>query len=179
MDNIKEQLARFKAELPIDRDRLDEEVVGQASLYESVGSFVMALKRDARVKKEHLDFVKANMRSKIRGNPGAHGVSKPTVDAIEDASLTSSEYRKAFAEYSDAQYLADVGFVLLDAAGHRKSTLRDAVSLFVHQYYMSSQDMNPQRKAVAKVSEDEVLTHRQQLAAQRSEDTKEDNSSEE
>jgi len=175
LEDIRKQLEEFRKQLPIDRDRLESEAAGQASLYESIGSFIMDLKSEARVKKDHLEFVRADIRNKIRANPASYGLLKPTVDAVEDACQVNTEYRAALTDSSDAQHLADAGFVMLEAAGQRKSTLRDVVSLFIHQYYMSSQDMAPEKKSLSKVSEEEVLVHRQRIAVQRVEDTKEEN----
>lgn len=171
---IRAKLESFKKKLPVDRIRLDEEAVGQSALYGEVGELVTELKAEARIAKNHLDFVKAKVRSDIRKNPAQHDVAKPTIDSVEDACLLSTEYITALSDYSEKQHLADAGAVLLEAAAQRKSIIRDAVSLFVHNYYMTTQDMGPEKRVMNEVSEDAALQHRRRSASQRNKDIAEE-----
>jgi hypothetical protein len=175
MSEILETLNRFKNALPIDGTRLDEECLTQASLYHEVGEFVMSLKGKARVAKDHLEYTRGKVSRDIRSNPGNYGIAKLNNDIVIETYLVNDEYRKALTAYQEAQHLADTGSVLLEAVAHRKSVLRDAVSLYVHEYYTSTNDMTKQRQDCNEVTEDQVKKHRLANAAQRAEDNKEEN----
>lgn len=170
-----EQIKEFKEKLPVNKHQLDVECSQQAPLYNEVGELVKSLKHSARVAKDHLEFVKAKIKDDMRRNPGKYGMAKTTVDAIEDACVVSEEYQTALTKYSEDQYLSDLGEVTLEATGQRKSLIRDAVTLFVHEYYMTSQDMSSQKREISNVSEEEILKHRRDTAQQRiQEDNEED-----
>jgi len=172
MDNeIREKLESIRARMPISRERLDEECVYQAAFYAEVGDFVSQLKHEARQAKDRADFVAADLRDKARKNPGSFGISKVTIDAIEDAVVIHPEYQKASKFYLDTQYLADCASVLLAAAEQRKSMVKDAVSLFVHEYYSTKQDLTPERKVMSTVGEQDIVELRRKNAAQRQEET--------
>lgn len=174
MSDIAETLDRFKNSLPIDGNRLDEECLTQASLYHEVGEFVMGLKGSARLAKDHLEYTKGKISREIRNNPGNYGIAKLNNDVVIETYLTLGEYRNALTDYSEAQHLADIGSVLLESVAHRKSVLRDAVSLYVHEYYTSTNDMTKQRQDCNEVTEDNIRRHRLANAAQRAEDNKEE-----
>ena len=165
-EDIKKQLEEFKESLPIDSQNLDGECLSQADLYQRIGTFVMDLKQEARVKKNHLEFIIAKIKTDIRANPGNYVVAKLSVDAVDEACRINSEVIAAIQDHSDAQYIADCGIILKEAVEQRKSLIRDAVSLYTHEYYMSDK-MNSERKAIGVVTEDQVLKHRRQLANQR------------
>lgn len=172
---VRQKLGEFKNSLPVNRFELHIEVAGQAALYKDIGELFVYLKHAARIAKDHLDYVKAKVKHDIRENPGKYGVSKLSNDAVDEACLLAEEYRKALSDYSDAQYKADAAVVLLESAAQRKSSLRDAVSLYVHEYYNQDQDMPTERKALAEISENGVTSHRRRLAQQRTVDIQEEN----
>lgn len=163
-DLLKQKIASIKERMPLNGLRLDQEAYMQASFYTEVGEFAMELKNDARIAKDHLEFVKNKLKKDIRLDPVKFGISKLTNDVVEEICITHEDYQKALSDYSVAQYLADNSGVLLEAAGQRKSTLRDAVSLMLREYYMTSKDMIPEQKAMTKINEDEILQHRRSLA---------------
>jgi len=176
-EEIKKQLEEFKTLLPIDSQNLDGECLSQADLYQRIGTFMTELKKDARVKKNHLEFITAKIKTDIRNNPGNYQIAKLSVDAVNDACQINAEVVAAIQDYSDAQYISDMGNILKEAVEQRKSLIRDAVSLYTHEYYMSDK-MGIERKELQPVTEDQVLKHRQMLASRR-ESTEEDNRGEE
>ena len=176
LDEIKQKVADLKARMPLNAQRLDVEAHTQAAFYVEVGELNTELKHLARISKNNLEFVKNKIKKDIRENPGKYGIAKLSNDAVEEACVISEEYQKAQTEATMDQYLADQAAVLLEAAAQRKSTLRDAVSLMLREYYMTAKDMYPEQRSIAKVNEDEVLKHRRELATQRLQDNKNEES---
>jgi len=173
--HIKERLDAIRARMPIDRMRLDEECVHQAAFYAEVGELVSELKRDYRVTKDRADYVAADLRHKARTNPGSFGIMKVTNDAIQDAVTIHPEYIKAQQEFLDAQYLAECASVLLVSAEQRKSMVKDAVSLFVHEYYSTRQDMTPEKNTLSNIGEEDITNLRRRNATNRETDNSGEN----
>lgn len=170
MSALQDRLRELKTRLPIDRTRLDEECSGQAVLYDEIGEFVAELKRDARTAKDFLDLERSRVRRGIRENPGSVGIAKLTESALEDAVITHDDYRKALTAYTEAQYLADCANVLMTAAEERKSMIKDAVTLYVHEWYSTKNDLAPQKVELNKVTEDRINDLRRSSAADREQD---------
>lgn len=171
MSALQDRLRELKARLPIDRTRLGEECAGQAVLFGEIGEFVSELKRDARTAKDFLDLERSRVRKGIRENPGGAGISKLTESALEDAVITHDDYRKALTAYTEAQYLADCANVLITAAEERKSMIKDAVTLYVHEWYSTKDDLAPQKVDLNKVTEDRINDLRRSSAAQREQES--------
>lgn len=166
MSALQERLRELKARLPINRTRLDEECAGQAVLFNEIGEFVAEIKRDARSAKDLVDLERSRLRKEIRDNPGQFGVAKLTESALEDAVNTHADYRKALTTYTEAQYLADVANILVTAAEERKSMIKDAVTLFVHEYYSTKDDLAPQKTNMTQVTEDSINNLRRRTAVE-------------
>lgn len=171
---IKNKLGEFRSKLPIDRLSLEVECSHQAALYDEVGEFVAELRKEAKLAKDNLEFVRARLSKEATINPGLFGISKVTVDAVVNAVLVTEEYRNALSVQTETQYLAELGNNLMDALEQRKSMIKDTVTLLVHQYYSTKQDMSPERRSVQKVSEDEVMAQRRELARRRAEENKQE-----
>jgi hypothetical protein len=173
-EELKAKLAEFRSALPIDPNALDQECVRHANLYDDIGQFVATLRENARIAKNHLDFTFAKLRKEIRANPAGFGVAKLTGDAVDDAARAHKDYVAALQDYSDKLYLSDCGGVLKESAEHRKANLRDAVSLYVHNYYKAGPDTYA-KNMMGEVSEDDLNRHRRERAAakQRAADTQE------
>ena len=177
MSVLQDRLRELKSRMPIDRTRLDEECVGQAAMYADIGEFVSELKRDARNAKDFLDLEHSRLRKAIRENPGAYGIAKLTESALEDGVITHDDYRRALQSATEAQYLADCANVLIAAAEQRKSMIKDAVALYIHEYFSTKDDMAPQKVGMRKVTEERINDLRRGTAvehekeAQREENT--------
>jgi len=167
-EEVKNKLDEFRGRLSIDSNHLEDECIYQAVLYGEVGEFAAELRRDAKIAKERLDYEKAGLQRDARMNPANYGITKVTEAAIEEAVLTNNVYRKVLAESIDSSYLADCANILQTAIEHRKSMVKDLVTLFVHEYYSSSQDMTPEKKFLTKVTEEEIMAYRRRNATLRS-----------
>lgn len=154
------QLEAFKKQLPVDRTQLGEECLNQPTLYWQIGELVSGIKSNARIMKDNLEFVTARLKKDARQNPGMFGIAKVTESALDEAIHVHNDYRDAVKKYSEAQYLSDCASVLLASVEQRKSMLREAVSLTIHELYSAQQDMSGDRAALLKaesnVTEDEI-----------------------
>lgn len=172
---LKEKLEEIRARMPIDRMQLDVECGQQAAFYAEVGELVTELKREFRVTKDRADYIAADLRDKARKNPGAFGIMKVTNDAIQDAVSIHPEYREAQEAFLEAQYLAECASVLLVSVEQRKSMVKDAVSLFVHEYYSTKQDMTPEKNVLSNIGEEDIVQMRRKNAVSREKEMSEEN----
>ncbi len=179
MSALQDRLRELKPRMPIDRTRLDEECAGQAVLYNEVGEIVAELKRDARTAKDFVDRERSRIRKEIRENPGAHGISKLTESALEDGVNTHPDYLKACQQYAEAQYLSDLGASLITSAEERKSMIKDAVTLYIHEYYSTKDDLAPQKSNMQQVTEDGINRIRRQAAQEQQSEARNDAQKEE
>ena len=170
-EEIQAKLNEFRSKLSIDPNRLEDECVYQSALYAEVGEFAAELRRDAKVAKERLDYEKARLQKDVRTNPANYGISgKTTEGSIEEAVLIHADYRKALSDSIDASYIADCANVLTVAVEQRKSMIKDCVTLWVHEYYGLSQNLGAERKTIAKVSEEEIVALRRDVARRSAEE---------
>ncbi|MHA1363980.1 MAG: hypothetical protein ACTSP1_15825 [Candidatus Freyarchaeota archaeon] len=168
-DETEKLLDEIKERIPIDRYNLDEECRRQAILYSDVGELVSEAKAEARRKEQRLELVKAELDSKIRESPSNYGIEKVSNPAIEAAIIRSSEYQQALSDYIDARETADKLSVLQTAVEHRKSSLRDLVSLYIYEYYSGSHDMTKEKRHLGEVTEEEIIRKRMELDRRREE----------
>lgn len=172
IEDHKETLNYFKKRLPIDQYNLEKECQEQPSLYEEIGEWVSEVRAVAKTKKEHLEFIKADLSLKIRKDPEKYGLSdKPTVASVDAAILVSNEYREALDEYLELNKLADEATILLSATEQRKSMIRDLVRLFIYSYY-SREDVVGSKDW--KSAEQAIIDMRNQRAKDHSEDQEEE-----
>jgi len=142
VDEDKQLLADIRSKLPIDLYELEHECNNQSILYDEVGSWVASVRATAKIAKEHVSFVEADLSLRIRKNPKSFGLSeKPTVDAVTSSVKISSEYKTAFEEYIEADKLANEASTLLESVAQRKSGLRDLVRLYINDYYSKTDEV--------------------------------------
>lgn len=156
----KETLSELKSRLPVDQYNLEVECSKQPSLLEEVGEIAAEVKRASRAAKEHLEYVRADLSTKIRKKPEDYNIlGKFTVDVIAATVILQSDYQKAVEDMLDAAEQADAFSTLLLAVEQRKSLIRDAVSLYIHQYY-SSQDLSSEERRLGEVTEEQIIRKR-------------------
>jgi hypothetical protein len=155
---MKQTLEELKKKLSIDQYGLETECTGQPELYETAGELMVNAKSAARTSKDYLDFVKADLSFKIRSNPE---------NGVDSTVVVQHEYRKAQAEYIEAQELADSFSVLLTAVEQRKSMLKDLVTLFVYNYYSDTHEMSSERQAMNPVTKEQIINKRREAARDR------------
>ncbi len=181
MGELSQRLVGFRTSLKIDGTKLGEECLGQAVLYEQIGQLVADIKRTARTAKDTLDFTEARLKKEARQDPGKFGIPKVTESALDEAVKTHEEYLSAQKEFGDAQYLADCANVLLTSAEQRKSMLKDAVSMSIHQLYSSQHDLTGDQhrlvRATSDVHEQDIVNLRRETAQARQQEIQQEESS--
>ena len=174
-DEDRQILNDLRQKLPIDQFELENECCKQPIIYDEVGEWVALVKREARLAKEHVAFVEADLYLRIRNNPEEFGISgKFTIDVIKACVKTHSEYIQAFQEHVDAERLANEASTLLESVAERKSSVRDLVRLFIAHYYEKTDELNKEEWQSAQSAIDDIRSKR---AAE--EDRNEDNVEEE
>jgi len=119
-DDIRELLNELKAKLPVDQFNLELECRNQAALLEEVGEIAASVKKEAKVAKEHLEFVKADLSNKIRRNPEEYGLTKVTESGVASTIVLQEEYQEALKKAIDLSEEADCFSTLLLAVEQRK-----------------------------------------------------------
>ena len=159
----------LKARLPIDQYNLEVECRNQSILLTEVGEIASEIKRAYKENKEHIEFVRADLSTKIRKDPEKYGiVGKVTSDTVVSAVIIQSEYRKAISASLDAEEAYSSFSELLIAVEGRKSLIRDLVTLFVREYY-DSKKLLDESQAISNISEAQIVNDR----ARRAEELKE------
>ena len=165
-------LNELKSRLPVDQYNLEVECRNQPALLEEVGEIAAEVKRRSRAAKEHLEYVKADLSTKIRRSPETYGMSKVTDASVMTSVVLQSEYQKAVEEMLDAMEQADSFSTLLVAVEQRKSLIRDVVSLFIHEYYSSQKLINEEHN-LGKVTEEQIIKQRIENAKKEEESSEE------
>jgi hypothetical protein len=161
-DIYTKKLDELKSKLPIDKYHLDEECRNQAVLYDEVGDLYVQLKTDARIAKEHLEFVRAKLSMDIRKNPNVYGMSKITEDSVEATIRLQKEFELSNNESIELSGISDSFSILLSSVEQRKSMLKDLVSLHIYQYFneKQTQDLNNVSKRLDNIAEEKIIEMR-------------------
>jgi len=142
-DADKDALIHFRSRLPIDQFKLEVENSQQPALYDDVGRWVSGVRAASKVAKEHIEFVKADLSSKIRKNPDEYGLTgKITNDSVGAIVTTHHDYQYAVEDYIDKDRLANEASVLLSSVEQRRSAISNLVRLFVHAYYLNDKPVS-------------------------------------
>jgi len=157
---LQEALVEFKIELPINSMELDEECRRQPEKYEMVGQLATTAKALARGAKDTLDFVEAELKSKVRKEPESFGLTgKVTNDAVNETVTIHSDFQEAKRNYIEISKIADGFSILVSSMEQRKNMLQNLVSLYTHKYY-ANQSLSGEEKSLDKAFEEEVAEER-------------------
>lgn len=172
VSDLVEALDGLRERLPIDKFELEDECVGQATLYEEVGELAIIAKAMARTAKNDLEFLEAETKNKVRKSPEDFDLDtkkKPTNDAINDAVTVQANVREAKAEYVSISQAADAFSILQNAVEQRKGNIRNLVTLYVHNYYLAQNpEMRQERNQLDSDYEAEIAGQRQREIDQQS-----------
>lgn len=171
-DDIQKVLKQLKQRLEIDEYALEKECRDQPLLYAEIGELYVEAKSEAREAKEAVDFVKADLDSKIRTSPEEYGVTKLTEGSIASTILQRTEYDKAQHSFLSKQEIVDAFQILLSAAEQRKAMLRDLTSLWIYNYYS---DTGPGRSLedLSKLAEERYMRAKELKHERKREDSEE------
>lgn len=137
--NHTEFLAQMTAKLPIDHNDLEGEWIRQPGLYAEVGEWSAELRKDAKLAKQHAEFVYSELLLDVHKDENHKNLPKTTEPVVKAWIITQDDYQEAITEAHESDRLANDSLRLLEAMDQRKSALRDLVRLYVHEYY-SDQD---------------------------------------
>jgi len=164
-DEDKQKLDYFRDKLPIDQFSLEKENSQQPVLFDEVGQWVSGIKAAAKTAKEHIEFVKADLFSKVRKRPEDYDLTgKITNDSIGSVVTTHSDYQEAVREYIEANRLSDEASTLLSSVEQRKSLIGNLVQLFIRAYYHSDK---PVDDSSWRDDEEAIIALRNQKAQER------------
>jgi len=148
--DLMEALNSLRESLPINKFNLEEECETHAKLYDEVGELSALAKSMSRKAKNEVDFLEADLRTKVRKDPGNFGLpteKRPTNDAINDVVAIQDTIKQAKEEYVRISLLADTFSVLQTGMEQRKGNLRNLVTLYVHNYYLAQNvDMSQEKR---------------------------------
>jgi hypothetical protein len=127
------KIDEFRGYLPIDKLRLDDEVVQQPALfYEASEACAEAItERDAR--REELSSVDADLDAEART-----ALSEPKEAEVKAYIQSHARHKKATAEWLDAKELADKLTALKEAFKQRSYSMRILADLHVSNYFESA-----------------------------------------
>lgn len=125
-------MTEFEKDVQINPGALDVEWLRQASLFRKYAAASADAKDEVTRAKDHLEVVKAQQDSMIRGIPTD---KKPTEAAIAGLVLQSQEYQDANEAYLKAKYNADMVQAAVSAMEHKKTALENLVRLMGQQYF--------------------------------------------
>ena len=129
----------FKEIVKINKFHLDEEWLGQPSLFYTFAEELAEAQRVYDKLKEKLEIVKAELSIAIVKKPSNFGLHKTTQALIESTLLLNDEYKEALEEVREAKYNVSVLQSAVKALEQRKSALENLVKLHGQSYYAEPQ----------------------------------------
>jgi len=125
----------YSADLQIDPDALDVELLKQPGLFMKYCEISAQAKLNLDRVKENLDVLRSEMRLDIAGNPEKFGLVKVTEAAIDAVITIRPEYKDAQLRVAEAKQQADLAVSAVRAFEMKKESLQDLVRLCVAGYF--------------------------------------------
>jgi len=119
----------------INRNRLDEEWLGQAEAMHRAGIALAAAEQAEREAKVELEITKAETETAIRKDPAAFGLYKVTDASAKASVLTNAACQTAEETLNKASYEVAICRSAVRALEHRKKALENLVILFRSDYW--------------------------------------------
>lgn len=123
----------------VDKERLDEEWVGQADFYHFWALELANARLELEQEKARFDLTRAELDRDIRSDPEDFDVEKITEKAIENAILLQPQYQKALRKVTAAKHKVDVTQAAVGALDHKKKALENLVYLHGQNYFSTPQ----------------------------------------
>jgi hypothetical protein len=139
-------LQMFREKLAINRDELELECQNQPLIYEEIGQEVTKAYRLSKDAKADYDCIVGSTMLAIRKNPGAYGLDKLTESTVNAAVTTDEQVKKSKAEMHQKEEEFKALQILQEACQQRKSSIRDLVDMWVHNYYSSQTLSSPSNR---------------------------------
>lgn len=127
----------YQNDIKINKYRLDEECLSQASRYAYWAECLAMAKADLVAAKDNLEYTKAMRAISLRNLYQEIG-ERFTEAKLEAAVLIDDEYLEAKAKYRDADEVCNKFQVAVNAMDMRKSELDNLVKLYVAGYFSNT-----------------------------------------
>jgi hypothetical protein len=127
-------LTEAKELLKIDKHRLDDMVMEQASLYDDIGDAHVMCMSERDMAKEALAEVDAVVSDEYRDNAITAG-EKVTESALLRKVQQDTRHSDAYETYAELKLKTDRWGVLKDSFGQRASMVKHLCELYNNQYY--------------------------------------------
>lgn len=134
-DKKSKSLDEYLDILELDPFSLDDEWVGQPSLYGRFAAELAEARKEHEEAKADLKVVRADLGLQMRADPDSFDIPKSTEGAISDAITVHDEHVKATKRTINAQYRADLLTGVVTALDHRKRALEKLVDLRLSDYF--------------------------------------------
>lgn len=170
---FKDLLNEFGSKLGIDRFNLEIEACNQPILLEEVGSVKVDAKNQAKEAKDKLELIKSRLLLDIKRNPDKYNLEKPTEATVAAAIVCEPEYQSALKEFNILEEQSNAIDIIYAAVEQRKSLIREAVSLYVHEYY-SKQPMKKEEEALEGVTQQDIIELKRRRFLERNDDSRKD-----
>lgn len=125
----------YKEDIKIDKDRLEHELMRQASLYLQYSEDHAHKIRFRDKCKNHLKVVWAELNLQIHKNWRKEFDAKPNAQAVEAWIVSHKKHKKATMELIKAEEQVNLSDAIKWAFAQRKSALEGLVTLIVTGYY--------------------------------------------
>ncbi len=125
----------FDFDLSIDRDRLDQECLGQAERYFKASVLVANARAGEAAAKNQIVLTMAEVENAIRLDPAFYGIAKITENSVEAAVNASAELKMAQNDYIEKRRNCDYFSGYLEALEQRKRMLTELVELHGRNYF--------------------------------------------
>lgn len=125
----------FKKDLAIDPNQLDVEAGMQGELFFKWSEAYVDARHEFDMAKLQLEVLEAEMGSKIRLDPKAHGLTKSTEAAIKEAIIASPDYEDAYLKFIRARTNYSLLEKAVNALEQKKRMIECLVTLHGQQYF--------------------------------------------
>ena len=125
----------FEDDMRIDPNALDVEILRQEDLFYKWSKKAVEAKSDVKRAKLALDVTKARLTARMIEDPDKYNLNKTTVQALEAAVLSHSEYLETYDEYLEAEESSSLLDIAAKTIRHKKESLQELVRLHAQQWF--------------------------------------------
>lgn len=140
----------------IDKNRLDDEWIGQPKRYFKWALQLEDARADFEEVKAEFDVVKSELDLAIRTNPDDYDLPKVTDKAIAAALIVQGAYKEAQQTVFTVKHRVGVLQAAVTALDHRKKALEKLVDLHGQKYFASPRASESSREAMEEVEKKSV-----------------------
>jgi hypothetical protein len=138
--------------LEIHENKLEKDAATQPQLLFKWGKERALARKNAKVAKNNLKLVEADLGKQVRNSPSEFDVDKVTETSVKEAILTHKLYQKAHEDQIEAEYEADVLDEFVNALTDKSKEIGVMSQLHGQQYWskpkLSEGDQQEQRENV-------------------------------